>query len=152
MLPPNAFFRHDAIMRILIIGALVLVLAAPAFAGDATPGGQFRPQPEIQTQPQSQSQQSPAIDMDRLMQELRDLDSSHPLTRPLPGGCQSASWMTVTPRAAGRVQSIAVRICVPFLPSSESGKLMKVTVTCFWPAQRRSPDRREISILRLVIS
>ncbi len=61
-------------MRILIIGAMGLVLAAPAFAGDATPGGQFRPQPEIQTQPQSQ--QSPAIDMDRLLQELRDLDSS----------------------------------------------------------------------------
>jgi hypothetical protein len=63
-----------------MIGALALVYAAPAFAGDATPGAQSRPQPRIQSQPQpqhqSQPQQKPATDMDELLRELRDLDSS----------------------------------------------------------------------------
>jgi hypothetical protein len=78
----NADFRHDAAMRILMIGALVLGLAAPAFAGERTPGTQFRPQPQSQPQSQSQSQsqskprQNPAGDMDRLLRELRELDSS----------------------------------------------------------------------------
>ena len=55
-------------MKILLIGALALFLAAPALAGDGTPP----PQP----QPQSQPQQKPAGDMDTILQELRDLDSS----------------------------------------------------------------------------
>ena len=75
-LPMNAVFRHDAVMRILMIGALALVFAAPAFAGDGTPGAQSRPQPQIQSQTQSQPQQEPAGDMDRLLRELRELDSS----------------------------------------------------------------------------
>ena len=59
-----------------MIGALALVFAAPAFAGDATPGVQ--PQSQIQPTPQTQSQpqQNPAGDMDRLLRELRELDSS----------------------------------------------------------------------------
>jgi hypothetical protein len=74
----NADFRHDAAMRILMIGALVLGLAAPAFAGERTPGAQFRPQPQSQSQSQSQSKprQNPAGDVDRLLRELRELDSS----------------------------------------------------------------------------
>jgi hypothetical protein len=70
----NAVFRHDAAMRILMIGALVLGLAALAFAGERTPGAQFRPQP--QSQSQSKPRQNPAGDMDRLLRELRELDSS----------------------------------------------------------------------------
>ena len=61
-------------MRILMIGALALVFAGPAFAGEGTPGAQSRPQPQIQPQPQPQ--QEPAGDMDRLLRELRELDSS----------------------------------------------------------------------------
>jgi hypothetical protein len=63
-------------MRILMIGALALVLAAPAFADDATPGDQSRPLPQIQQHPPTQPQQKPVTDMDRLLRELRDLDSS----------------------------------------------------------------------------
>ena len=59
-------------MRIFIIGALTLILAAPAFAGEAAP--------EIQSQPQTQTQfqapRNPVTDMDSLLQQLRDLDSS----------------------------------------------------------------------------
>lgn len=61
-------------MRILVIGAMLLVLAAPAFAGDATPEEQ--PQSQIQSQPQSKPQQNPAVDMQKLLRELRELDSS----------------------------------------------------------------------------
>lgn len=64
--------RHNAVMRFLLIGALALGLAAPAFAAGETPGLQSRPQ----SQPQSEPQQKPAGDMDRLLPELRDLDSS----------------------------------------------------------------------------
>ncbi len=64
----KAFFRHTAGLRILLIGTLALVLAAPAFAADGTPA----PQPL----PQSQPQQKPVRDMDAILQELRDLDSS----------------------------------------------------------------------------
>ncbi len=56
--------------------ALALVFAAPAFAGDATPGAPSRPHPQTQSQPQSQPQQKPAIDMKSLLRELRELDSS----------------------------------------------------------------------------
>lgn len=65
-------------MRIPTIGALALVFATPAFAGDATPEAQSRPQSQIQPQPQTQSRprQNPAGDMDELLRELRDLDSS----------------------------------------------------------------------------
>ena len=63
-----------------MIGALALVFAAPAFAGDATPGAPSRPLPQIQppsqSRPQSRPQQEPATDMDRLLLELRELDSS----------------------------------------------------------------------------
>ncbi len=55
-------------MRILSISALVLVFAAPALAGEATPA----PQPL----PQSQPLQKPVRDMDAILRELRDADSS----------------------------------------------------------------------------
>ena len=61
-------------MRILPISALALVLAAPAFAGDMTPKPLLQAQPKSQTQ--IQPQQTPARDMGRILQELRDLDSS----------------------------------------------------------------------------
>ena len=62
-------------MRVLMmIATMSLVFAAPAFAGERTPGAQS--QPQIQSQPQTQPQQKPAGDMDRLLRELRDLDSS----------------------------------------------------------------------------
>lgn len=57
-----------------MIGALALGLAAPAFAGDATP--QSLPQTQSRPLAQSQPQQKPVDDMDRLLRELRDLDSS----------------------------------------------------------------------------
>ena len=64
-------------MRVLMmIATMSLVFAAPAFAGERTPGAQSRPQSHIQSQPQSQTRQKPATDMDRLLRELRDLDSS----------------------------------------------------------------------------
>ena len=55
-------------MKILLISALALALAAPAFAGDETPA----PLPL----PRSEKRQKPVIDMDALLRELRDLDSS----------------------------------------------------------------------------
>lgn len=75
-LPLNTVFSHDTLMKIPMIGALVLVFTAPAFAGDATPGAQSQPSTQIQPQSQTQPQQKPAGDMDRLLRELRDLDSS----------------------------------------------------------------------------
>jgi hypothetical protein len=70
----NAVFRHDAAMKILLFSAFALVLAAPAFAGDMTPRPPSEAQPETQTQ--IQPKQTPVRDMDRILQELRDLDSS----------------------------------------------------------------------------
>ena len=70
----NAVFRHDAAMRILLISAFALVLAAPAFAGDMTPTPLLQAQPNTQTQ--TQPQQTPVRDMDSILQELRALDSS----------------------------------------------------------------------------
>jgi len=64
--------RHYRIMRLPVIITLTLGLAAPAFAGDATP----RPRPQSQPQPQSQVRQKPVSDMEKLLRELRDLDSS----------------------------------------------------------------------------
>lgn len=61
-------------MRILLLSAFALVLAAPAFAGDSTPRPLSEAQPETQTQ--TQTQQTPVRDMDSILQELRDLDSS----------------------------------------------------------------------------
>lgn len=61
-------------MGILLIGAMALVFAGPAFAGERTPGAQSRPHPQIQSQ--SQPQQKPADDMKTLLRELRELDSS----------------------------------------------------------------------------
>lgn len=55
-------------MKILPICALALCLAAPAFAGEATPAPQ--------STPRSEPQQGPARDMDTLLQELRRMDSS----------------------------------------------------------------------------
>ncbi len=57
-------------MKILLISALALVLAAPALAGEET----VAPRSELLAQ--SQPKQKPVIDMDRLLQELRELDSS----------------------------------------------------------------------------
>ncbi len=54
-----------------MIGALTLVLAAPAFAGEELAAS--RPEPLAQSVPQ---QQQPVIDMDTLLRELRELDSS----------------------------------------------------------------------------
>jgi len=70
----NVGFRHDVAMKIIAISAFALVLAAPAFAGDLTPRPLSETQPE--TQNQTQPQQTPVRDMDRILQELRDLDSS----------------------------------------------------------------------------
>ena len=63
-------------MKIPIIAALALLSAAPAFAGDATPGTPSRPLPLIQPPSQSRPQQEPATEMKTLLQELRELDSS----------------------------------------------------------------------------
>ena len=58
-------------MKTLVISALALFLAAPALAaGEATPA------PQSQPQSQSQPAQKPVRDMDAILQELRDLDSS----------------------------------------------------------------------------
>ena len=59
-------------MKILMISALALVLAAPAFADDGTQ----TPQSQPQLQPQSQPVQKPVGDMETLLRELRELDSS----------------------------------------------------------------------------
>jgi hypothetical protein len=67
-------FRHDAAMKILLFSAFALVLAAPAYGGDITPTPPSEAQPE--TQAQTRPQQTPVRDMDRILQELRDLDSS----------------------------------------------------------------------------
>ncbi len=58
-----------------MIGGLALVFAAPAFAGDATPGAPSWPLPQTQSQPRSQPQQKPATDMKTLPRESRDMDS-----------------------------------------------------------------------------
>jgi len=70
----NAVFRHDAAMRILLFSAFALVLAAPAYGDDMTPRPASEAQPKIPTQ--TQPQQTPVRDMDSILQELRDLDSS----------------------------------------------------------------------------
>ncbi len=57
-------------MKILMISVLAVVFAAPAFAGEATPA------PQSQPLPQSQPPQKPVRDMDAILRELRDLDSS----------------------------------------------------------------------------
>lgn len=63
-------------MKIIVISALALFLAAPAFAGDMTPRPELQAQPPAQPQSQTRPQQAPVRDMDRILQELRDLDSS----------------------------------------------------------------------------
>ncbi len=57
-----------------MIGALALGLAAPAFAGDATP--QSLPRTQSRPPAQSQPRQKPVGGVDRLLRALRDLDSS----------------------------------------------------------------------------
>ena len=57
-------------MKILLIGALALFFAAPALAGEEPPV------PQSQPLPRSQPPQKPVRDMDAILQELRDLDSS----------------------------------------------------------------------------
>lgn len=59
-----------------MICALALVLAAPAFAGEGTPGLQSQSVPQPQPIPRPAPPAKPAIDMDALLRELRDLDSS----------------------------------------------------------------------------
>jgi hypothetical protein len=54
-----------------MISALAVVLAAPALAGEEMVAP--RSEPLAQSLPQ---QQKPVIDMDRLLRELRELDSS----------------------------------------------------------------------------
>ena len=71
-----AVFNHSVAMRIVMISALALVFAAPAFAGDMTPRPESQTQPPALSQPQTRPQQTPVSDMDRILQELRDLDSS----------------------------------------------------------------------------
>ena len=57
-------------MKFLFISALAFVIAAPAFAGEETAAPRFEPLA------QSQPKRKPAVDMDRLLRELRELDSS----------------------------------------------------------------------------
>lgn len=57
-------------MRIVLISALMLVFAAPALAGEATPA------PQSQPLPQSRPPQKPVRDMEAILRELRDVDSS----------------------------------------------------------------------------
>ena len=71
-LPVNALSGHNAVMRILLIGALALVLAAPASAADEAPG----PRPQPPSQPRPQPQAAPSHARETLLQELRNLDAS----------------------------------------------------------------------------
>lgn len=61
-------------MRVLLVSALALCLAAPALAGEDTPAPGSGALPQPQAQPRTGRDR--ARDMKTLLQELRDLDAS----------------------------------------------------------------------------